>query len=264
MWHCAILTRGKSAMRCPYCAEEIKDEAAVCKHCHHDLHVARRLIDQIGEISKRLEVIGDTASSAGGVTADRGHYSYRQHHYPAFTALESFALAYIVLVVAHFLINVQFDLKLTYFKITSIAVPMIFGLLCRESEKRTLGTGLLLGLAIAVTAIPSMLAVMSNLTNVPFVPKDAYEWFEIAFHSVSIAFGFLTGTIIRQMLIAIYVPNAKPNKMIEWIARLIVEQFGLERKPRFNLRAIRSMVSSFIGFGSAIISIITGLWEFVK
>ena len=145
----------------------------------------------------------------------------------------------------------QFDLKLIYMRFVSIAAPLIFGLLCRESERKTLGTELLLGFAIAVAAIPSMAAVVSEVDKVPFLPKDSYEWYEHGYYSASIAFGFLTGVIVRHTLIALYVPNAKPNKMIEWIARFIVEQFGLERKPKFNLRAIRSMVSSVLEIGRA-------------
>ena len=40
-----------------------------------------------------------------------------------------------------------------------------------------------------------------------------------------------------------------------------VDKYG---KPKFTLRAIRSMVSSILGVSSAIISIITGLWEYLK
>ena len=62
---------------------------------------------------------------------------------------------------------------------------------------------------------------------------------------------------------AIYVPNAKSNKAIEWIARFIVEQF-MDGKRKFTLKTIRSMVSSILGFASAMISVVTGLWEYLK
>ena len=36
-------------MRCPYCAEEVKDEAVVCKHCHSELFVVRPLLEKIND-----------------------------------------------------------------------------------------------------------------------------------------------------------------------------------------------------------------------
>jgi len=166
-------------------------------------------------------------------------------------------------VIAYFLINVHFDLKLIYLKGVSIAVPFMLGLLRRVPERMALSSALIFGFAVAVAVNATSAAVVSEVDKVPFLPKDGYEWRELAYYDASIAFGYLTGVILRITLIAIYVPNAKPNKAIEWIARFIVEQFG-DGKQKFTLRAIRSMVSSIIGFASAIISIVTGLWEYVK
>lgn len=249
-------------MRCPYCAEDVRNDAVVCKHCHSELSVVKPLLQKINEMSARLVSLEQTASHAEIEAPDLARHAPTRHHGRGLTTLESVALAYISLVVVHFLINVKFDLKLIYFQISSIVVPLIFGLLWRESEKKMLSTGLLLGLAIAATAIASELAVISAVEKVPFLPKDAYEWKDLAFHSASMAFGFLTGVFLRQMLMANYVSNAKSNRTIEWLTRFIVEQF-MDGKPRFTLKTIRSTVSSILGFSSAIVSILTGLWEYL-
>src|SRR5947207_6285338 len=42
-------------MECPFCAETIKDEAVVCKHCNRDLRVALPVIAEIQETVLELD-----------------------------------------------------------------------------------------------------------------------------------------------------------------------------------------------------------------
>jgi hypothetical protein len=250
-------------MRCPYCAEEVKDDAVVCKHCHRELFVIKPLLDKISVMNTRLAALDQTLAHAEADELTHARRAPTRHHQPALTPLEAFAFTYIALVIAHFLIVVVHpDSKLVYLRVLSIAIPFFFGILCRESEHTNMITELLWGMVVAAAANLTMLAVVAYVDKVSFLPEDAYQWREVGYYSASVAFGFLTGVIMRHILIAIYAPATKPNKIIDWIARFIVEQFT-DGKPKLSLRSIRSMVSSVLGFGSAVISIIAGFWEFV-
>jgi hypothetical protein len=60
---------------------------------------------------------------------------------------------FLVLVLAHFIIIVHFDLSLIYLRIVSIVVPMTFGFLYHERPKRHLLIAFGVGVGIAVVSI---------------------------------------------------------------------------------------------------------------
>lgn len=245
-------------MRCPYCAEDVKDDAMVCKHCHRELFVVKPLLEKLNAMTAQLAALGQTVADA---QSHAKHIS--RHHGPALSPLEAFAFTYIGLIFAHFFLVVAHpDSKLAILQISTTAIPFFFGLLCRESENTNMLAEFLWGVVVAIAANLSMLTVVAYVDKVPILPTDGYQWREAAYFSASVAFGFLTGVIMRHFLIAIYVPSSKPNKIIDWIARFFVEQFT-DGKPKLSLRSIRSMVSSVLGFGSAVISIVTGLWAYL-
>ena len=184
----------------------------------------------------------DKAQERGATKAD-SLATAAQPQLPAMSALKAFVFSYASLLLTHYITVVKFDLQLIYLRLGAILLPMIFGLLCHESKKKTLSGRLLLGFAIGLTAVATMQTIVSQLDRIPVLPDNVDSWRELAYFSSSIAFGFWTGVILRHLL-------------------------------NINLRTIQSFVRWIMGFSSlaywilgaaaATISILTGFKVFLK
>lgn len=254
-------------MNCPFCDEEIKDRALVCKHCGRDLTVLRPVLDRLMTIEGRLaametalqtlsEHVDDVRSKAPAAAAPA-------HHWKSVLAVVVPAiLLTAVLLAAHWLIIGILDLNTWILRLVSILLPLPFGFLGSRRLPTTIGVALV----VAIVSVWGMLAITGTIDHVPILPQGAHDWIETGEYMISIALAYGTGHLLKGLWRSRMSAADREASLVFEIATALAKSSAPKNETKVHAKQRAENIATWLNYLALMVtaacSIATGIGKF--
>jgi hypothetical protein len=239
-------------MHCPYCTSDINDAALVCPICSRDLYLFKPLLQRLSEFEKTVEANGAEKIQALesrvkeleeelALLRQSGPKSAQMGLAAGEVEPRNFIVSAVIacvvvlglLLTAHALIVIVFDLRPIYLRIASLLIPLPFGFAIYVwHPKRGLAAAILAAL-VACASVLGMSAVTGYVDNTPVLPQNLREWREFIEYAASIGFSFVTGTLLGKFRYHRRHVDPEPSRLVVFLAQLFAAdesgQLGLQK-----------------------------------
>jgi hypothetical protein len=250
-------------MECPFCTEDTKDEALVCKHCGRDLRIVRPVVLEVQKLVADLDKLGRELDRVNARIYRRKHpWRHLAVHSVAYVLIPT-----ILLVAAHIIVTIVLNVSPLFLRLASVIIPLPFGVAIFAIQKIGVRGAAVVGIVTAALSVLCMLTVTGINDQVPILPQSGMEWREVIEYAVSIALAFVTGNILGLLIFQVLLGTmgqggGGPNPAAYTVARMLGPYVGedqLRRRARIIQDLSRTIGPVFGLVSTAAGSIYAGL-----
>ena len=255
-------------MDCPFCAEEIKDDAIVCKHCRRDISIPKPILEQNRALSSMVAALEEEVAQLRRLVAERPSAPPTPASPPGFP---EYAVGYlltpiVLLVAAHYLLIMRFDINPIYLRVASMLIPLPFGYIAMRRAKPAWPVLAVIAAATGFASVMAMSAVVGAIDGVPILPSSPFEWRETIEYMLSITLAYVLGGLIAQR---VRIGSAAPGqeRTAGRLATQLAARVGGAKsgKPfEGKIEWVEKMLNSSLAISAAVGSIYTGLKAFIE
>jgi hypothetical protein len=172
----------------------------------------------------------------------------------------------VLLLAAHALITVVYDLNVVWLRVVSLLIPLPFALtlVARHATYR-FGVWSILALSLAIIAVLGMSSVTHLVDQTPVLPQNRLEWKEFIEYAASITFSFMAGFALGWMIWGrARATQSEPARGVTLkLAKLITNTHDSAEKIQEAVTKINDIRGSLTTAATTAAALYTGLQSFI-